>query len=146
MFKRFGKIRDQEKRFRQRGGNTLVLVSIVTSMELILVERMPAMNSPAKGLKKLRPGSASFSKRPHLSTTPTFAWPIHPQNKQNTFPILSPLLLRRVRFDFPEVNEAVYVRKSQRWDAVHRNYLRGCTISNNSSRYLLVTTYAFFSR
>lgn len=73
---------------RRDYNRTLVLVSTLTSRELILVERIPAMHSPAKGLKKLRPGWAMRSKRPHFSTTPTLDCSMQPHNTQYAFPII----------------------------------------------------------
>lgn len=85
--------RDREdKPTRARGTKgmarrTLVLVSTRTSRDWTRVERAPATHSPAKGLKKWRPGSARRRKRPHFSTTATLAWSTHPQKRKKAFTI-----------------------------------------------------------
>lgn len=66
------------------------MVSTRTSREEMRVERTPARHWPRKGLRKVRPGWARASNRPHLSTMPTLAWSIQAQNKQNVFTISSP--------------------------------------------------------
>lgn len=63
------------------------MVSTRTSSDWILVERIPARHSPAKGLRKRKPGWANTWNRPHFSTTPTLDCWTHAKNKQFAFPI-----------------------------------------------------------
>ena len=56
-------------------------------MDWTRVESVPATNSPAQGLKKWKPGSARRRKRPHFSTTATFACSTHPQKRKKALTI-----------------------------------------------------------